>query len=454
MQSPSTNDSPPPRRLVAALLCCLCLTGLSGCAAITNPVANGIPARLLPPELLAESVEDTMMIPLNLLRRKPPEVYELASGDVLGVYVEGVLGSREQLPPVNFPEAADLPPSLGFPVPVREDGAVPLPLVQPVHVDGLSVAEAEQAIAQAYFQAEVLQPNKSVIVTLMRPRRVRVLVMRQDEGSGAGVAVQTGFHGRLRQNKISGLELGGGAGHIVYLPMGENDVLSALAETGGLPQGGAANEVVILRGYYEEGQEDLVRMPPSIDALHSIAESGSAPGMIRIPLRLPPGAPIPFTPQHIVLNDGDIMFIRQRTTGVYYTGGLLSPGQQILPRDADLRVSEAVAIAGGPLLSGLTIGSNLTGSVSSGGIGEASPTLLTIIRKTPGGGYANIRVDLARALQDPREDLIVQANDLLILQETADQAITRYATRVFNLSIFSEIIDRGATQGAISASGP
>src|SRR5690606_7675661 len=81
-----------------------------GCAAITNPVANGIPVRLLPPELHAPSRAGYELLPLTLLRQPPPEVYRLAPGDTLGVYIDGILGSSETPAPVNIPESADLPP--------------------------------------------------------------------------------------------------------------------------------------------------------------------------------------------------------------------------------------------------------------------------------------------------------------------------------------------------------
>src|SRR4029078_4505543 len=74
-----------------------------GCAAVTNPVANGIPVRLLPDELLAESREGFEQIPLSLLRQKPPEIYRLSAGDILGVYIETVLGNAETPPPVDLP---------------------------------------------------------------------------------------------------------------------------------------------------------------------------------------------------------------------------------------------------------------------------------------------------------------------------------------------------------------
>ena len=62
---------------------------------LTNPVANGVPARILPDELLAESREGEP-VPLTLLRQRPPEKYVLAAGDTLGIYIGGVLGRRKR----------------------------------------------------------------------------------------------------------------------------------------------------------------------------------------------------------------------------------------------------------------------------------------------------------------------------------------------------------------------
>ena len=69
------------------------------------------------------------------------------------------------------------------------------------------------------------------------------------------------------------------------------------------------------------------------------------------------------------------------------------------------------------------------------GIGNPSPSALTVIRRTPGGGQVSIFVDVNRALRDPRERIIVQPDDILILQETVGEAISRYVADVFNFNI-------------------
>src|SRR6056297_308500 len=64
------------------------LLTMSGCAAMTNPIANGVPVRELPLDLLAEPKELKQTIPLSLLRGKPESPRHLSEGDILGIYIE------------------------------------------------------------------------------------------------------------------------------------------------------------------------------------------------------------------------------------------------------------------------------------------------------------------------------------------------------------------------------
>src|SRR5260370_29771098 len=75
------------KRCAAVFVGLVLCVALNGCVAITNPVANGVPVRRLPPELLGESRTDKKPLPLTSLRQKPPEAYRLASGDVLGAWI-------------------------------------------------------------------------------------------------------------------------------------------------------------------------------------------------------------------------------------------------------------------------------------------------------------------------------------------------------------------------------
>jgi hypothetical protein len=424
---------------LAALLWC----GLScGCAAITNPVANGVPVRRLPPELLGEPKEGARPLPLSLLRQKPPQPYRLGAEDVLGIWVEGVLGERNQIPPVNFPESRNLPPAVGFPITIRSDGTVSLPFIEPVSLAGMSIEEAQVAVRNAYTKSQILQAGRErVLVTLLRRRTELVLVFRED----AGGAAQSATSGTTTRSFGVTFGPGGtagnlkrGAGFAVDLPAYENDVLHAMALTGGLPGLDAVNEVVIQRGYFQDSldREALVRelevLPSRCNPREAVAARGGQ--TVRIPLRRRPGEVPSIQPEDIVLHTGDILFIEAREADYFYTGGLLPPGQFIIPRDYDLDVLQALTLVGGPLVSGGLNPINLAGTFLASGIGFPSPSLVSIIRRTPGGGHVAIRVDLNRALRDPRERILIQPRDLIVLQETPNEAFARYFTEVFKFS--------------------
>jgi protein involved in polysaccharide export with SLBB domain len=416
-----------------ALVFLACAIG-GGCAAFSNPVADAVPVRKLPPEVLGQRKDELREIPFTCLRQKPPDIYRLDVGDILGVWIEGVLGEKGQPPPVQISQDPTRPPALGYPIPVREDGTLLLPLVEPVQVKGLSLAEATQEIIKAYtVTKKILQPGRErVTVTLARPREYRVLVVREDSG---GLVV--GPQGGLGQTKR-------GTGFTLDLPAYDNDVLTALARTGGLPGLDAQNEVIIERGYFsdtKDGQGLAHQMVPGGGC--GGAGLGMCGGEVtRIPLRLRPGEQPPFRPEDIVLNNGDIVFIPARDSEFYYTGGLLPPQQVPLPRDYDLGVVEAIARINGPLVNGGFNINNLSGNIQATGYGSPSPSLVTVLRRTANGGQIPIRVSLNRALRDPRENLLVQAGDVLILQETLDEALSRYWTSVYRSVTVATLIRR------------
>src|SRR5262249_54563229 len=157
------------------------------------------------------------------------------------------------------------------------------------------------------------------LVSLMRPRQTRVQVIRQDSGS---VTIGPGVVANTRR----------GSGATVDLPAYENDVLNALTRTGGLPGLDAINEIMV--------QRDPKWAPDA------------PPPLLRIPVRLHEGESIPFQPADVILRNGDIVFIEARDTEVFYTGGLILPRQFVLPRDYDLRIVDAISLAGGPLVNG------------------------------------------------------------------------------------------------------
>jgi hypothetical protein len=274
-----------------------------------------------------------------------------------------------------------------------------------------------------------------------------VLVLRQEATSfqltGDGTALPSG-----KRN----------TGQLVDLPAYQNDVLHALLRTGGLPEMDAYNEIIIYRDRVCDKQQRL-------DVLQQLekAQPGSVRSQlgawvgetIRIPLRLPPGAPLPFREKDTLLSDGDIVFLEARDEQIFFTAGLLPPGRYILPRDRDLDVIEAIAQVHGSLYNGAFGGSNLSGTLIAPGLGNHSPSLLTVIRRIPGRGQVLIAVDLRQALRHPQERLVIQPGDVLVLQEKPAEAVARYLTQTFfNFNMLLNVFHSSSGIGVIDVAAP
>ena len=403
---------------------CSSLWGAHDLAAI--PV-NRVPLEYLEPNQFKDDLEE---ISLQRLRQDPPEVFQLGPGDILGIYIDNVIGSSEELPPVNFPEDASLPPSIGFPVPVREDGTIAVPLVPPIEVHGMTLVQATAQIREAYTRKkEILKEGQDrIIVTLMRRRTIRVFVIREEAGGIADVTKR-------------------GTGQVLDLPIYENDVLHALSETGGLPGTDAKNEVLIYRGMYDDAlayERNLIRANQLYqDACHcDQTQKPDPPNLLRIPLRFEPNFPPQFQQKDIILQDNDIVMIRSRESEVFYTGGVLGGAEIPLPRDRDIDIFAAIALAGGPIGAGNRTGLNGGagglgggGGVGGGG-GQCGPSELIIIRELPCDQQITMKVNLNQAMQDRTQRVTVQPNDMLILRYSLQEEITNFALGVIQFQLF------------------
>jgi hypothetical protein len=442
------------QRRAVALAATLATVILGGCTALTQPI-DGVPANRLPDQFFAPPKNNLVAVDISLLSIEPPREYQVDKGDILGVYIEGVLpfnppNATPEPPPVNFPDQNSLlPPSLGFPIAIQEDGTLSLPLIAPVDVRGLTLDQVRDRIRDAYIQEDILRPEKArPIVSLIKERTYNVIVVRQDgggpQGRGGGLQNQSLIAGAIR-----GTSDYSGAASLVKLPAYQNDILHALVETGGLPGLQARNEVKILRAKDADRRKraefmvafnaqqraamlDPCACPPSIP---------DDPSILRIPLRLPPGQLPDITPDDVVLEDGDIVFIEARETEVFYTGGLLPGGEFQLPRDYDLDVIGAIAIAGGNV-GGAQVGPGFGAAALFGGRGGmvVPPGMLYILRKTPCNGQVAIEVNLTKAINDPRQRPLVQPGDILILQYSCEEDLLNAGASAFSTFGVAEIL--------------
>jgi protein involved in polysaccharide export with SLBB domain len=347
-----------------------------GCQTVTGVPVSRVPRQILQTDLKSR-YED---VALQRLRQDVPEVYLLGAGDVIGVYIKGVLGTAEELPPIHYPEDSNRPPAIGYPVPVREDGSLALPFVAPIRVQGLSIVAATEKIRQAYTTPRaIIKPDSDqVIITLIRKRTTRIMVIREEAGGKEGVSKR-------------------GTGHVVDLPAYENDVLRALTETGGMPGTDAKNEVMIYRGMFNEAVSyDQIMSQLNCNSCQDPCVCNEAPvpdppNVTRIPLRYNPSNPPVFTQRDVILNDGDIVVIRSRDEETFVTAGVLGVGG---------------------------VGAPNGGGAANGGRSNCQPSEAIIVRELPCGNSISIKVDLNRALQDRSERILIQPNDVIILRYT------------------------------------
>ena len=415
---------------LAVLTAIVMSMSLTGCTALFSPI-DSIPASRVPAQFLAEPQANKVPIDVARLRQTEPEFYTLDADDVLAVFVEGVLGNIDETPPVQVPDAnSDLPPAIGYPVPVREDGTMALPAIDPIPVRGLTLQQAEALIIRAYSGGPTpILKEPRIIVTLLRERTHRVFVVRQDNSNANRGQQQLGQSQRQGVNDRSDQS---SRGFVLQLPAYKNDVLNALSQTGGLPGVNAKAEIRVLRG----NRLDIAKRDQQLNEFYRSNSPESFPygvvpsipdetNSIRIPLRLKPGETPRFRPEDIILRDGDIVYVDTRETDVYYTGGLLGGGEFLVPRDRDLDVLSAVSLAGNG------IGTTQRTGFLGGAAQNVPPTELIILRQIAADNQIAIRVDLNETINDRRSRILVKPGDTLILRFKPQEELINFVSNVF-----------------------
>ena len=401
-------------KLTAALLL---LASTSGCITYSH---HAIPADRLPPEL--RFCEKGCRVPVNLalLTQTPPRSYIVGPRDVLAIYIRGLLppNIEDPAPLVQgnqivqqnyYPPAGNIStPSIGVPLQVTDEGTVLLPVIGAMPVNGLTVQQIVDKIRQAVIDKEVVNKEREyVYVSVVRPRVNRVVVVREElqsplptiRGTQQIIAVRRGY------------------AQVVDLPAFENDILHALTASGGMPGQDAMDEVWVLRREQlgnQTAEEVVAKAADGEDPVELVSNGPAAAIAKRIPLWTRNGESPSFTQEDVMLQEGDIVYLRARQQEVFYTGGLINGSQLPIPRDHDIDILEAVSIAGA------SIGgpNGASGALFRAGAGAGNilpPTRATVLRKLPNGQQVAIRVDLSRAMRDPLQRIVIHPGDFIML---------------------------------------
>jgi len=404
-----------------------------GCHAISE-VYEAVPASRLPCELCSEPREGRTVFPLTALGQNQPTAHIIDAGDQLSIYVFGVIppGMDDTLvlqrsQPVNQryypPHGSVIASTTGLPVEVDQTGSVDLPLIGKISLAGLTLPEATDVVKKAYRKKQITkEDSERVQVSLITTRVHRIVVLRDDTPATPVQLVKPGQVDHIHR----------GSAEVVDLPAYENDLLHALAVTGGLPGTDAAREIWIFK---RSGLGDPHAIyPEELDVRTASYRKGQECNdqVIRVPLTGVPGESLPFRPEDVQLDSGDVVYVPRREE-YFYVGGLVAGAKIPMPRDEDVDVVEAIAMAnssvGGPLgQSGLALANGTPGYV-------VKPTRVIILRELPDGRQLPIRVDLARAMTDQKERILIQPNDVVMLQFKPGQSIINGTLNFFNMSV-------------------
>ncbi len=379
-------------------LAALCLSVSSGCwAPIRSP---GISATKLSDDFRTPRRTAGPQLNLSSLTLSARGDYILGTDDVLEFTIHGLYPGAE-VRPVR--------------VRVMSNGDIYLPMIGAVHVAGMNLVEANDAVTRAYADGILKDSRTNVVLA---------------EKSSTGVVV-------LGEVRTPGVQ---------RLPKYENDVAHALAAAGGLAEDAAdeieihrrriAEKICSVRLGFEEPSDDidvvlvgaegetageperlrhasLARQVPSASSSKTDADKSEFE-IVRIPLR--GGALNRIGPDDVTLQPGDVVVVPSRKSEVFYVVGKLSPTNFVrfnigarerdlgagflLPRDREIDVVTAVAMAGyiDPI---------------------DSPTTVTVHRVCPEGDPTLIRVDLIKARSDRCENLLVEAGDIIYLNPDA-----------------------------------
>lgn len=432
------------RTCFSAKLTSFCLSGVAalsmsssiGCHAITD-VHESIPANRLPRHLCVEPREGRTVFPFTALGQQKPDAHIIGAGDQLSVYIFGVIppGTEgtpilQRTQPINQryypPHGSVIGSTTGLPVLVDQDGSVDLPFVGPVHLAGLTMPEATTAVKNSYREKEITkEETERVQVSLITARVHRIVVLREDTPSPQVQLVRPGQVNQIHR----------GSADVVDLPAYENDVLHALSITGGLPGTDAAREIWVFKRAGLENPHAVC--PQELSSRTESFKNGTSGEnqVVRIPLTGCPGEALPFHASDVVLEDGDVVYLPRREE-YFYIGGLVAGAKIPMPRDEDIDVIEAIALAngsvGGPL--------GQSGQALQGGTpGYAvRPTRVVILREMPDGRQLPIRVDLARAMVDQKERILIQPNDVVMLQFKPGQAVFNGIINTFNFNVLMD----------------
>jgi polysaccharide export outer membrane protein len=347
-------------------------------------------ARNLPLAYQAPALPTSTELNLEQMGGFAVDSSQIDAGDLVAITVFSGIGDEKPTP---------------FPARVAADGTVTVPLIGSVPIGGLEPVIAEQRIATAGIERGIYrQPYVTLTVTEHSVNRVTVL----------GAVGKPGM---------------------VALQRGSSDLASALAAAGGLTQDAGTRVEILHRGNMSlAGNEPKDASKHAADGLKLASynkpthPAGSPPIFPAPPnepqSQQPPGLGMsqidlaqvgPAAPASRKLEDGDVVMVQPREKRfIHVTGLVQKPSEIELTRDKDLRVLDAIAMAGG------------TSSIVADKV--------VVIRQLPNmPAPVVIKISISAAKRNGNENLRLAAGDLVSVEVTPATVVVDTVGKFFRI---------------------
>jgi polysaccharide export outer membrane protein len=290
---------------------------------------------------------------------------------------------------------------------VAKDGSLDVSPIGPVQVGNLDPIDASEVIAKAAVQRGIyVQPNVTIEFKKKAVNHITVL----------GAVKEPGLH---------------------KVPRNSSDVVSAIAMAGGVTDK-AGTEVEIIRQHALQ-QNNYTRFAQNSPASGSNADTAkediqlAAYSMLSNPAA-PPTQEAPVNSPSLQrinlaeltdrsarldcrLEDRDVVMVKPRPKRTIHVGGLVeTPGQFELPPTEDVRLLDAIAMAGG------------CSSIVADKIYIIRP-----VKNRP--QPLVIQASLQRAKHDGQENLILAEGDMVSIEQTPATAVLDTLSKLFHLTV-------------------
>jgi len=319
--------------------------------------------RDMPAELVAVRRENAQTLDLTRLARASANSDVIDRGDVIEVVISAGLDEKD---------------TVRLPVRVSDAGIATLPEIGGIPLAGLETEAAEAAIVLACVERQLYR-SPTVTVTMKRQRTNRVTVM-----------------GAVKEPDV------------YELPRGRSDLLAAIVAAGGLEKD--AGTIVEIRNPTDPNEarpspiasRGLSGIDPvglttgSSDPVSSEAANGGRMQTVRIDLV---SATKTGTEGYLV-SDGAVVRIEKRDPEPLHVMGLVrKPDRYDFPIAEDVRVTDAIALAGGTSQA-------------------VCDKIYVIRRKANGSDTAVIQVSLRQAKRNSQANLRLAPGDVVSVEQT------------------------------------